>query len=67
MEDILELILTIILTPFELKRDNLRSKINRISNKFLRISIKVTIILIQAAIFFGLYCLLHYWIRGTWI
>ena len=67
MEDILELILTIILTPFELKRDNLRSKINRISNKFLRISIKVTIILIQAAIFFGLYCLLHYRIRGTWI
>jgi len=67
MEDILELILTIVLTPFELKHNKLRNKLNKIPNKPLRISLKVLIILIQVAIFFGLCLLLNYWIRGYWI
>lgn len=36
MEDILELILSILFMPFESKYDNLKIKINRIHNKALR-------------------------------
>lgn len=67
MEDILELILSILFMPFEDKYDNLRYRINQIPNKALKVSLKLLIILVPVAIIFGLTCLLSYLIRGYWI
>ena len=67
MEDILELILTIILTPFESKEEEIISGINHISSKPLRVFVKILIPLTFLVVVFGLYCLLNYLIRGYWI
>ena len=67
MEDILELILSILFMPFESKYDNLEIKINRIHNKALRFLLKVLLILIPFALIFGLCCLCSYIFRGYWI
>ena len=67
MEDILELILSILFMPFESKYDNLKIKINKIPNKVLRFLFKVLLILIPLALIFGLCCLCSYIFRGYWI
>lgn len=67
MEDILELILSILFMPFESKYDNLKLRINKIPNKVLRFLLKVLLILIPLALIFGLCCLCSYIFRGYWI
>lgn len=67
MEDILELVLSILFMPFEDKYDNLLYRINRIPNKALKVSLKLLIVLVPVALIFGLTCLLSYLIRGYWI
>ena len=67
MEDILELILSILYIPFESKYENLRCKINGIPNKTLKVFLKVLLILIPLAIIFGLCCLLNYLFKGYWL
>ena len=67
MEDILELILSILFMPFESKYDNLKNKINKIPSKTLKIFLKVLLVLIPFALIFGLCCLCSYIIRGYWI
>ena len=67
MEDILELILSILFMPFESKYDNLKIKINKIPIKALKIFLKVLLVLIPFALIFGLYCLCSYIFRGYWI
>ena len=67
MEDILELILSILFMPFESKYDNLKNKINKIPSKALKIFLKVLLIMIPLALIFGLCCLCSYIFRGYWI
>jgi hypothetical protein len=67
MESFLELIITIIFSPFESKIDDLLSGINRIKSKPLRILIKISIPLTLWLVLFGICCLLNYLIRGYWI
>ncbi len=67
MEEILELILSILLMPFEPKYENLLHRINSIHNKALKIFLKLLLILIPLAFIFGLCCLLSYLFRGYWI
>lgn len=67
MEDILELILTIILTPFESKEKEIISGINHIRNKPLRVFVMILILSTFLVVVIGLYCLLNYLIRGYWI
>ena len=67
MEDILELILSILFMPFESKYDNLKNKINKIPSKALKIFLKVLLIVIPLALIFGLCCLCSYIFRGYWI
>ena len=67
MEDFLELILTIILTPFESKEKEIISGINHIRNKPLRVFVMILILSTFLVVVFGLYCLLNYLIRGYWI
>ena len=67
MEEFLELILTILFTPFESKEKEIISGINHISNKPLRVFIKILIPLTFLVVIFGLYCLFNYLIRGYWI
>ena len=64
MEDILELILSILFMPFKSKYDNLKIRIDRIPNKALKIFLKVLLILILLALIFGLCCLCSYIFRG---
>ena len=67
MEDILELILSILFMPFESKYDNLKNNINKIPSKALKVFLKVLLILIPLALIFGLCCLCRYIFRGYWI
>ena len=67
MEDILELILSILFMPFESKYDNIKIKINKIPSKALKIFLKVLLIVIPLALIFGLCCLCSYIFRGYWI
>ena len=67
MEDILELILSILFMPFESKYDDLIIKTNRIHNKALRFLLQVLLILIPLALIFGLCCLCSYIFRGYWV
>ena len=66
VEDILELILSVLFMPFESKYENLRDKINRIQNKAWKILLKVLLVLVPVAFIFGLCSLLSFWIRGYW-
>ena len=67
MEDVLELILSILFMPFESKYEKLLSRINNTPSKVLKISLKFLLILIPFALIFGLCCLLSYIFRGYWI
>jgi len=67
MEDILELILTILSKPFESKYDNTFGRIKNIRNKGLRTFLRILLIAIPVAIVFGLFCLCSYLLRGYWI
>ena len=67
MEDILELILSILFMPFESKYDNLKIKIKKIPSKASKIFLKVLLIVIPLALIFGLCCLCSYIFRGYWI
>jgi len=67
MEEILELILSILFMPFESKYDNLLHRINIIQNKALKLFLKLIVILIPLAFIFGLCCLLNYLFKGYWI
>ena len=57
MEDILELILTILFMPFDSKYDDTFGRIKNIRSKGLRIFLRILLIAIPLAIIFGLYCL----------
>ena len=67
MEDILELILTILFKPFESKYDGSFGRIKNIRNKGLRILLRLLLITIPVALIFGIYCLCNYLFRGYWI
>ena len=67
MEDILELILSILFMPFESKAENLKHKINNIESKALKVFLKLLLILIPFVLIFGLCCLCSYILRGYWI
>ncbi len=67
MEDILELLCTIITIPFKGKYDDLYAKINHTENKFLRILFKVLIILVPLIFIFALCSLCSFFIREYWI
>lgn len=67
MEEILELILSILFMPFESKYENLLNRINSIHNKALKNFLKLLLILIPLALIFGLCCLFSYLFRGYWI
>ena len=67
MEEFLELILTILLTPFESKEKEIISGINHIRHKPLRVIVKILIPLTFLVVVFGLCCLFNYLIRGYWI
>ena len=64
MEDILELILSIL---FGSTFDNLIIKISKMPNKILRVLLMVLFLLISFALCFGLYCLCRYIFKGSWI
>lgn len=64
MEDILELILSIL---FGSTFDNLIIKISKMPNKILRVLLMVLFLLISFALFFGLCCLCRYIFKGYWI
>ena len=66
MEDVLELILTIITAPFGDKYDDLYEKIKQINNKYLRFILKILIILVPVIIIFAVCALASYLIRGYW-
>lgn len=67
MEDILELILSILFLPFKSKYENLKNKIKKVPNKKLKIFFKVSLVLIPFALIFGLCSLCSYIVRGYWI
>ena len=67
MEDILELILTILFKPFESKYDNIFGRINNIHSKGLRVFLRIVLIAIPCALIIGIYCLCSYLFRGYWI
>ena len=67
MEDLLELILSMLFIPFKSKSENFKNKINGVPNKTLKIFLKVLIIFIPFALIFGLCCLCSYIFRGYWI
>lgn len=60
MDDILELLLTIILLPFRSKRERIKSKLNGIENKALRVTVKILIMTISILLIFGLTGLCSY-------
>lgn len=66
MDDILELLLTIIFLPFRSKLERIKSKLNGIENKALRVTVKILIMTISILLFFGLTGLCSYIFRGYW-
>ena len=67
MEDILELILTILFKPFKSKYDNIFGRINNIHSKGLRVLLRIVLIAIPVALIIGICCLCSYLFRGYWI
>ena len=67
MEDILELILTILFKPFETKYDDMFGRIKNIHSKGLRVLLKIVLIAIPVALIIGICCLCSYLFRGFWI
>lgn len=66
MEDILELILSMMFKPFGSKYDDLKNKIDRMPNKALKNFLKILLILIPFVLIFGLCGLCSYIFRGYW-
>ena len=66
MEDILEMILTIVCSPFEEPYDRLLQRISRIESKVARIIIKGAVILVPVLMVIGLASLCSYIFRGYW-
>ncbi len=66
MEDILELILTIVCSPFEELYDRLIQRVSRIESKAARIIIKGAVILVPVLLVIGLMALCSYIFRGYW-
>ena len=66
MEDILELILTIICAPFEELYDRLLQRVSRIESKVARIIVKGAMILVPGLLVIGLTALCSYIFRGYW-
>lgn len=66
MDDILELILTLLLLPFRSKKDELLAKINCIESKNIRIIVKTLVVLLEIIMLFGLCGLCSYLFRGYW-
>lgn len=64
MEAILELVLTIIVQPFEGIYDNTFAKVNQIPSKGMRIFLKILLIAVPLLLIFGIYCLCSYLFRG---
>ena len=67
MEAIIELILTIILAPFESKYDDMGRGIKKIPNRWVRILSWILWILIPLSLLFGLCCLCNFIFRGYWL
>ena len=67
MEDILELVLTIVLTPFEGPYNNLKYKIEKIDNKLLRFLLLFLVVVIPLILLLGLYLVVNRIFRGYWI
>ena len=66
MEDILELILSILFLPFKDSYNSLFIKIKKIPNKFVRIVLRVLLITISLAVLVAIYCACSYVFRGHW-
>ena len=67
MEDILELILTILFKPFESKYDDAFGRIKNIRSKGLRLLLRILLIAIPVVLIFGICSLCSYLFRGYWI
>ena len=67
MENILELILTILFQPFASKYDDTFGRIQHIRSKGLRIFLRIFLIAIPVALIFGICCLCSYLLKGNWI
>ena len=67
MEAILELMLTIVLAPFESRYDDVGRGIKNIPNKGVRLAAWIFWILIPLSLFFGLCCLCNFIFRGYWL
>lgn len=66
MEEILELILSAVFSPFEDKYEKLYLKINKKKSKFTRIALKVLLFAILLLFIIGLASLCSYIFRGYW-
>ena len=64
MENILELILSILFIPFEDKYDSLFYKIKKIPNKFVRIVLRILLISVSLAVLVAIYFACMYVFRG---
>ena len=67
MENISELIATILFMPFESKLDDTFAKIKNVRKKGIRIVLGILLIAIPVTLIFGIYCLCSYFLRGYWI
>ena len=67
MEDILELIVTILVMPFKSFINKMKYQINKMPNKALKVLLIILFVLIPAVLLFGLVCLCSYIFRGYWI
>lgn len=66
MEDILEMILSVIYKPFEDKYEKLFLKINKKKSKFARLTLKALLFIIPLSFIFGFVSLCSYIFRGYW-
>ncbi len=66
MEDILELILSLLFLPFKDDYDSLFIKIKKIPNKAVRIILRVLLISLSLAVLVAIYCACSYVFRGYW-
>lgn len=64
MENILELILSILFIPFEDNYNSLFYKIKKIPNKFVRIVLRILLIAVSLAVLVAIYCACIYVFRS---
>ena len=67
MDAILELVLTIIVQPFEGIYENTFAKVNKIPSQGMRILLRILLVAVPLLLIFGIYCLCSYLISGHWI